>query len=251
MSLPIKKITRYAICVIISLAFVSPAKSSYSAEPAPIISAFYCSSKEIDFIGELIPPVLSIMEDNKVKTELDLSDSQIEKMREMDKVFFAGVKDVLNSSENRGSELLRNGRKIEDHVIAIGKLSEDARKYTNEILKPHQLARMKELLLQLKGGVLTIPKKDLRQLLRLDRKQEKEIDEIRSFIFKRIDETASPASVITSVGRCKFATSTDCNIAISLEQSEKLVYSLLSPEQQATIEKYKGKSFSFTERILK
>lgn len=228
-----------------NLAFVSvAAKSSYSAEHTPIIYAFYCSSEEIPFIGELMPPILSIMEDDKVKAELDLSNTQIEKLREIDKAFFAGLKDVLTRDENKGRELMLNGGRIEDHVIAIGKISEDARKRTTEILKPHQLFRMKELLLQLEG-VLFIPKKDLRQLLRLDKKQERAIDEIRSGIFKRIDETTSPDSVIASASRCKFATSTNRDISILLEESEKLVYRLLSPEQKGNFEKLKGKSFSF------
>jgi hypothetical protein len=247
MSLLIKKISRCAICLIMNLAFVLlAAKSSYSAEHAeyaPIIYAFYCSSEEIAFIGELIPP-LSLVDDDKVKAELDLSETQIEKMKEVNKAFFVGVKDVLTRNENKGRELMRSGGTIEDHVVAIGKLSEDARKRTNEILKPHQLARMNELLLQLKG-VLTIPKKDLRQLLGLDRKQERAIDEIRSDIFKRINETTSPDSVIASTGRCKFVASTKREIAILLEESEKSVYRLLSPEQKENVEKLKGKSFSF------
>lgn len=244
MSLLIKKINRYTIWLIMSFAFVTLVNLSYSAERAPTIYAFYCSSEEIPFIGELMPPILSIMEDDNVKAELDLSNTQIEKLRGIDKAFFTGLKDVLTRDENKARDLLLNGERIKDHVIAIGKLSEDARKRTNEILKPYQQSRMKELLLQLEG-VLTIPKKDLRQLLRLDKKQERAIDEIRSGIFKRIDETTSPDSVIASASRCKFATSTNRDIAILLGESEKLVYLLLSPEQKATIEKLKGKSFSF------
>lgn len=228
-----------------NLTFVSvTAISSYSSEHTPIIYAFYCSSEKIPFIGELMPPILSVMEDDKVKAELDLSNTQIGKLREIDKAFFAGLKDVLTRKENIDHELLANNRRIEDHVIAIGKLSEDARKRTNEILKPHQLSRMKELLLQIKG-ILSIPKKDLRQLLRLDREQEFAIDSIRAGIFKKINETTSPDSVIASTGRCKFATSTNRDIAILLEESEKSVYRLLNPEQKATIEKFKGKPFSF------
>lgn len=230
MSLSINKISRYMTHVIMSLAFVLLATNPASSiEQDPIIYAFYCPSEEIPFIGELMPPVLHVLEDDKVKAELALSNSQVEKLREVDKAFLAGLKDIL--THNDGS------RSIEDHVVAIGKLSEDARKRTNEILKPHQMSRMREILLQL-YGVLFVPKKDLRQLLRLDRDQERAIDEIRSGVFRRIDETASP-------GRCKFVTSTKRDISILLEKGEKSVYLLLSPEQKATVEKLKGKPFSF------
>lgn len=240
-----KKFNRYVICVIMNLAFVLLAvKSSYSADNTSPTYAFYCSSEEIAFIGELMFPALTIMEDDKVKADLDLSNTQIEKMREMDKAFVNGIKDVLTRNGNKGHELLLSGGRIEDHVIAIGKLFEDARKRTSEILKPHQLYRMKELLFKLKG-ILFIPKKDLKPLLRLDKKQERAIDEIRSAIFKRIDETTSPDAVIASAGRCKFATSTNREVAILLEQSEKSVYRILSPEQKENLEKLKGKPFSF------
>ncbi len=233
------------ICVIMSLAFVLQAvEPSFSAEPAPVISAFYCSSEDLPFIGELMPHMLSIVENDKVRAELNLSDAQIEKMRDVDRGFFAGVKEVLTRNESKDGELLQNGGRSENHVMAIGKFSEDARKRTNEILKSHQLARMQEILLQLKG-VLSIPKKDLRQLLRLDPKQERAIDEIRSGIFKKMDETSSPDSVIASAGRCKFVTSTKRDISILLEKGEKSVYLLLSPEQKATVERLKGKPFSF------
>jgi len=244
MSLPIKKMSRYAIRLIISISFLLPVNLSYSAENTPIIAAFYCSSEDIPFIGELMPPILPIMQNEKVRAELDLSNAQIERLKEIEKVFFTGIKDILAEDENRGRELRLKGGRIEDHVIAIGKLSEDARKRTNEILKPHQQSRMKELLLQLKG-VLPVPKKDLRQLLRLDREQERAIDEIRSGIFKRIDETTSQDSVIASAGRCKFATSSNRDVAVLLEEGEKSAYRLMSPEQKSTIEKLKGKSFSF------
>jgi hypothetical protein len=243
MLIPIKKMSLYAICVIVALAFAAlHAKESCAAEPSPVVLAFYCPSEEIDFIGELLFP-LSVIENSKGKAQLDLSDIQVEKMRETDKAFLDGVKDVLTRNENKGRDPMGGDVRVEDHVIAIGKLAEDARKRTNDILKPHQMSRLKELLLQF-NGVLSVPKKDLRQLLRLDRKQERAIDEIRSGIFKRIDETTSPDSVIASSGRCKFATSTNQAVARSLEEGDKSIYRLLSPEQKEQIEKLKGKSAS-------
>lgn len=218
-----------------SLAFVLLATTpAYSLEQDLAIYAFYCPSEEIPFIGELMPSVLRVLEDDKVKAELTLSNVQVEKLREADKAFFAGLDDVL--THKSGS------RSIEDHVLAIGKLSEDARKRTNEILKPHQTTRMREILLQL-YGVLFVPKKDLRQLLRLEKDQERAIDEIRSGVFMRIDETASPGTA--SANRCKFATSTKRSLAGKLEESEKSVNRILSPEQRETVGKLKGDSFSY------
>ena len=166
MSLSIKKNSRYLPHIIISFLFVLLATNpAYSTEQAPVISAFYCSSEEIPFIGELMPHMISIMENDKVKAELGLSNEQIEKMREVDKGFISGIKEALARNEDNGDEPLRSGGKSGNHVIAIGKFSEDARKRTQEILKRNQGARMQEIILQL-NGVLSIPKKDLRHLLK-------------------------------------------------------------------------------------
>ena len=236
MPLSIMRMGRYVTCIILALAFSAPAaKSALSAERAPTIYAYYCPAKEIAFIGELMPPVISIIEDAKVRAELDLSNAQLGKMKEADNAFFAGLKDVLAGNEAGGSTV--------DHAMAIGKLSEDVRKRTNEILKPHQLSRMQELLLQL-YGIFFVPRKDLRQLLRLDVKQEWAVDEIRSGIFRKIDETTSPDPGVAP-GRCKFATSTNQDVSVFLKESEKSVYRLLSAEQKETVTKLKGKTFSF------
>jgi len=237
MSLSIKKNSRYLPHIIISLLFVLLSTNpAFSTEQAPVISAFYCSSEEIPFIGELMPHMISTMENDKVKAELGLSNEQIEMMRDVDKGFIAGIKEVLTRNEDNDDEPLRSGGKSENHVMAIGKFSEDARMRTHEILKRNQRARMQELILQL-NGVLSIPKKDLRQLLKPDATQERAIDEIRSGIFKYMDETASPEEVVASAGRCKFVISTKQDVAILMEKGEKSVYQLLSPEQKATVEK--------------
>lgn len=237
------------MCIILALAFVAlGAKSSYSAERATATYSFYCPSDEIAFIGELMPPIRYIMENDKVKAELELSSIQLEKFREMDKELVVGVRDVLSANGNKDRGL--SNVKIEDHVIAIGKISEDARKRTNEILKPHQVTRMKELMLQLKG-VLFIPKKDLRQILKLDKKQERAIDEIRSGIFKKIDETLVPEEVIASANSCKFVASTNRDVAALLGESEKSIYRLLSPEQKKSVEQLMGKPFIFQNEFNK
>jgi len=237
-------LNHFIICLMISFAFILPVQPALSATPSPVISAFYCSSEKIPFIGELMPHMLSIMENSKVRAELNLSDDQLEQMRQVDRGFISGVKEVLNRNQSNGGGMMRNGVRTENHVMAIGKFSEDARKRTNAILKSAQLARMQEIVLQLKG-VLSIPKKDLRQLLRMDAKQERAIDEIRSGIFREIDETASPDSVIASAGRCKFIISTKHDVSVLLKKGEHAVYLLLNPAQKAIIEKMKGKPFSF------
>ncbi|MEM3101608.1 MAG: hypothetical protein QXT99_09705 [Candidatus Nitrosotenuis sp.] len=231
----------YVIMNIIIIGFVP--HLSYPDEHFQPVYAFYCPSEEIPFIGELMFSTLPILEDNNVKAELGLSNTQLEKMREIDKEFVAGIKDVLLVNKGGNTEITEKKKEIKNHVIAIGKLTEDARKRTSEVLKPYQLRRMKELLLE-KKGLLFIPRKDLVPLLRLDKKQERIIDEIRSNIFKKIDETASPDSVIASAEQCKLAMSTSRDLAVLLEESEKTIYNLLTPDQKANFEKLKVNSLN-------
>ena len=240
---PKKNINLVTICFMVNYALLLPFSTAFAEKPSPVISAFYCSSDEIPFIGELMPHMLSIMENPKVRTELNLTDDQLGKMKEVDRGFLAGVKEALTRNGNTSEVLLWNGGRSENHVMAIGKFSEDARKRTNAILKRQQLERMQEILLQLKG-ILSIPKKDIRPLLRLDAKQERSIDEIKSDIFSEIDKTASPDSVIASAGRCKFVISTDRKISTLMMKGEQSFSQLLSPEQKAIIEKLKGNPFS-------
>jgi hypothetical protein len=103
---------------------------------------------------------------------------------------------------------------------------------------------MKELMLQ-RAGLLTIPKKELQQLLRLERSQERAIDEILSRIFKKIDSTITPNIIISTGSRCKFVNLTNQDLNALLTESEKSVYLLLTSRQKETIEKIKGKPYSF------
>jgi len=212
-------------------------------EPRLTISAFYCSSEEIPFIGELMPSFLSIMDTDKVKTELNLSNAQIEEIRKIDNSLSAGLKDILMNDEKKIDELMVNGGKIEDHLVAVRKkISDDVRKRMREVLKPHQDARMREIMVQI-YGVIFIPKKDLRELLKLEKKQERAIDELRSNIFKEIDKSVPHELIIASSSRCKFVTSI-YNKQL-FKEAEREVYRILNDEQREIIQNLKGNPFSF------
>lgn len=242
MSLTYKMIRRCASTALVGLTFVLQPESAAAADRPRLITAFFCPTADIAFIGELMPPIVTVLEDEKVRAELGLTNDQIEKLREIEKTYDAGVKGVLSGSDEKSRELMQGSGKNEEHVLAIGKMSEESRKKTNELLKKKQLLRMQEIMLQL-YGVLFIPKKDLRQMLELDQKQERAIDEIKARIFRKIDETTTPDLVTVAANRCKFATHVKPDLADLLTESEQAVYRLLGPEQKNVIEKLKGAPF--------
>jgi len=215
-----------------------PAKASPAAEPVPVVLAFFCPSEEIGYIGELLFP-LNILETSKVKADLEITDAQQANMKEMDKAFINGLKDMLTRNENRGSGQTGSSDRIEDYILAIGKLAEDARQRSNDILNTHKAARLREILLQT-NGLLSIPKKDIRQVLKLEREQERKIDEIKADVFKKIDESSPRTS--GSKDRCRFVISTSQDVARVLADGNKAIAQLLTPEQKELVEKLKGKA---------
>jgi hypothetical protein len=122
-------------------------------------------------------------------------------------------------------------------------MSEETRRKTNDVLKRKQMQRMQEIVLQL-YGVLFVPKKDLRQMLDLDREQERGIDEIKSRVFAKIDGTAAPGQVTVAANRCTFAKLATPDVTALLRESEQAAKQLLNPEQVRTVEKFKGEPFT-------
>ncbi len=231
---------RMLLALVVAFSLLPPA--AVAADRSQLFGAFYCPAEEIPFIGELMAPVIVVLENPKVKAELELTDDQIAAMREVEKDFDVGIREVLVGAKGEMDNWAAAGGKIEDHIINIGKISEDSRKKTHSVLKKKQLPRMQEIMLQL-YGVLFIPKKDLRQMLQLDRTQERQIDEIKARVLKKIDEVTPPDMVAVAANKCKFATPAKPDLAAMLEESQKAILQLLSAEQRNIIERLKGKPF--------
>jgi hypothetical protein len=232
---------RRALAALAGLTFVLQSGPSCAADR--LTAAFYCPADDITFIGELMTPILSVLEDQKVRTELGLSDDQLEKMTEIEKAYDAGIRGGLSGTDGRTGEIMKGGGTTEGYVLAVGKMSEETRRKTNDVLKRKQMQRMQEIVLQL-YGVLFVPKKDLRQMLDLDREQERGIDEIKSRVFAKIDGTAAPGQVTVAANRCTFAKLSAPDVAALLRESEQAAKQLLNPGQARTVEKFKGEPFT-------
>jgi hypothetical protein len=236
-----KMICRCALTALVGLSFALQPEFSHAADR--LIAAFYCPTDDIAFIGDLMTPIVSVLADQNVRAELGLTGDQIEKMTEIEKTYDAGIKGVLSGGDERSRELPKGGETTEGYVLAIGKMSDDSRKKTNEVLKRRQMQRMQEIVLQL-SGVLFVPKKDLRQMLELSREQERGIDEIKARIFAKIAGTAAPDQLTVAANRCAFAKFAAPDLTALLQASEQAAKQLLNPEQLRTIEKLKGEPFT-------
>jgi hypothetical protein len=239
--MPSKVMSRRALAALAGLTFVLQSGRLCAGER--LTAAFYCPADDISFIGELMTPIVSVLEDQKVRTELGLSDDQLEKMTEIEKAYDAGIRGGLSGADGRTGEFMKGGGTTEGYVLAVGKMSEETRRKTNDVLKRKQMQRMQEIVLQL-YGVLFVPKKELRQMLDLNREQERGIDEIKSRVFAKIDGTAAPGQVTVAANRCRFAKLAAPDVTALLRESEQAAKQLLNPEQVRTVEKFKGEPFT-------
>jgi hypothetical protein len=239
--MPCKLKRRFALVGFVGLSFILQPGPSGAADR--LIAAFYCPANDIPFIGELMTPVVAVLEDPKVRAELGLDGDQVEKMTEVEKKFNAGVKDLLSGGGERSREVMKAGGPVEEPLMAVGKMSEDSRRKTNDVLTRKQMQRMQEIVLQL-YGVLFVPRKDLRQMLDLNREQERGIDQIKSRVFAKIDETKAPDQFTAAANRCTFATLARPEITALLKESEQAASRLLNSEQARTVEKFRGEPFT-------
>lgn len=209
------------------------AGSAPAADEHPTIGAMYCAAEELPYIGELLPSMRWVVEDPKAKAELGLTPLQLTKLRESEDNFNAGLKNWLNNQPPS------QGKATTAEIMGVGRMVEEARKRTGDVLKPHQLSRLKELLLQ-RVGLLSIPKKDLQQVLRLERSQERAIDEIRSSVFQKMDRDKK-TKVVATDGRCKLVLAPAAGMEKVLADGERSVDRLLTGDQKEMVEKLKGK----------
>jgi hypothetical protein len=236
-----KVMCRCALAALAGLAFALQPGPSCAADR--LVAAFYCPADDLAFIGELMTPIVSVLDDQKVRVELGLSGEQIEKMTEIEKAYNAGIRGGLSGTDQRSSEFMKSGGTTEGYVLAVGKMSEETRRKTNDVLKRKQMQRMQEIVLQL-YGVLFVPKKDLRQMLDLSKEQERGIDEIKSRIFAKIDETAAPDQITAAANRCTFATRAAPDLTALLKHSELEATRLLNAGQMRTVDTLKGEPFT-------
>ncbi len=188
----------------------------------------YCGAGEPDFKGEILFP-LQFLKMKQVQSELELSAAQIEKLNE--------------SLEKIGTVIiepyLKNGYQNESYDDVEKKL-DASRKRIAEILGSRQMPRFKGILVQL-YGLLSLPNRDLREVLRLKPEQKYMLDSIRAQMFAQINGISENPIKATSNGGCKYVPVDNEKSREIVRKSEQSFLDLLVPDQKQTIEKLKGK----------
>lgn len=179
--------------------------------------------------NEKVQKELEIVDDQKAEIT-KLAEDQDKLMREM----FASFRDI--PEDERQAKIEENRKKMEENAKAV-------REKVNEILEPRQVARLKEISLQMRGdGALADP--EVAKELGLSEDQTKQLAEIRDESFEKSRELFRPGADETEREEMRKKME-----ELRKETSQKTL-AVLSPEQQEKFEKLKGKKTDLDLRTL-
>lgn len=176
----------------------------------------------------------------KVQKELELVDDQKAKLREIGEKADARRREVFGgpqgfqqlSQEERQARFAEMGKKL-------AALNEETRKAIEEVLLPHQLERLKQISLQIRGTqALSDP--EVAKELGITKEQQDKFAQIREEAMKKSGE------LFTAGQRGEMREKID---ALRKETEEKLL-AVLTAEQKEKFEKMKGPKFEIDMREL-
>jgi len=192
------------------------------------MSVIYCGGEDAAFKGEVMFS-LKFLQTKQVQSELGLTDAQINKLGEA----------LEKTSSVLTAPYAKTGYQNES-FDEVEKKRDASRKRVAEILKPQQLSRFKGILVQLYGP-FSLPKKDLRDVLRLTPEQKYQVDGIMAQLFAKLNEISDNPLKANATGTCKYVPVDNAKRTDIVNNSEKAFLNLLSLEQKQVIEKIKGK----------
>lgn len=197
---------------------------------------------------------IQLLQNPKIKSELQLTDDQIAKIKAVETDLLAQVTTASKSikEENKKIEALPKDKqegekkklatKIEEGAVALTK---DSQSKMSKILKPEQEKRAKEILLQkFDFGIIT--KDDFATDLKLTDAQKKQLNDIVGQMrTKTIGAWEIPDKEDASK-RDKTLTDNRKRMEAIMKEGNQQAKAVLTPEQLKTLETLKGKPVSFS-----
>jgi Spy/CpxP family protein refolding chaperone len=189
---------------------------------------------------------LELLENSQIKKELNITDEQSAKIKELDTQFRAKLKEKV--ADVKIEELKGDDAKIKAKYTEIDKESQAFRTKVGEVLKPDQVTRLKQIFLQIYGfGPLT--SNDYSEELKLTDEQTGKIKTIQEDLF-----TNMKASWTTPTGSEDEKNKTIANNRKQMEQilkdSNDQTLAVLTDEQKKALETLKGKEFKLDPTTL-
>jgi Spy/CpxP family protein refolding chaperone len=185
---------------------------------------------------------IQLIQSDQVKKELGLTDEQITKIKEMEGSLRQEIAAKEAALQLKGLDPKQKEEKLKSAAKDIDDLTKKSRAKAGEILKPEQIKRIKEIMLQVYGwSVLT--RNDYKDDLKLTAEQDKQLDTIQEQMSSQMRSgwtvpTGDKAEETLSANRRKM----DAIMKASNAQALKV----LTPEQTAKLETLKGAKFTYT-----
>jgi Spy/CpxP family protein refolding chaperone len=195
--------------------------------------------------GQANSDPLSLLQSEQIKQELNLTDDQVSKLKqvntdlraEMDKLTSGVDPTKLSDSEKK--------QKQEE----IDRVNKDVRQKLASILKPEQTSRVKQIFLQVYGfGVLT--QQDFKSDLKLTADQDKKMQDLGKELLAKVQQNWDTPKGSQEEQNKILSINTE-KVEKLVEESNKEAVKLLTPEQQKTLDQFKGKEFKLDTSKLK
>lgn len=197
---------------------------------------------------------LQLLQNPKIKSELQLTDDQIAKIKAVETDLLAQVTTASKSikEENQKIEALPKDKqegekkklatKIEEGAVTLTK---DSQSKMSKILKPEQEKRAKEILLQkFDFGIVT--KDDFATDLKLTDAQKKQLNDIVGQMRTKTIGAWEIPDREDAAKRDKTLTDNRKRMEAIMKESNQQAKAVLTPEQLKTLETLKGKPVSFS-----
>ncbi|NJN08153.1 MAG: hypothetical protein HC815_09200 [Richelia sp. RM1_1_1] len=187
-------------------------------------------------------PLSLLSKSEQVKQELNLTDEQISQLQQLQKDMLADIEKIKSEPRPKESDKQNGKKEINDKRL-------DVQKRVEEILKPEQIERSKQIFLQLYGyGPLTheLFKSDLK----LTAEQESKLQELNKEMFVNVYKSwKNPIGTQEEQNKILVENALEAE-RIVVDTNNKAT-ALLTPEQEKTLETLKGKEFKLDTSKLK
>lgn len=195
--------------------------------------------------GQANSDPLTLLSSEQIKQELKLTDDQVNKLKQVN-IDLRAQMDKLTSGVDptKLSDAEKKQKQQE-----VDRVNQNVRQQLTTILKPEQITRSKQIFLQLYGfGVLT--QQDYKSDLKLTADQESKMQNLGKELFVKVQQDWDIPKGSQEEQNKILANNTE-KVEKLVEDSNKQAVQMLTPEQQTTLDKLKGKEFKLDTSKLK
>lgn len=181
-----------------------------------------------------------LLRSQAVHKELGIDSEQLEQLRKISQKAGEAVRrNFEEMQELRDAAPAERRRKFAEIAERAKTEAEETRKQIERVLRPNQLARLKQLAVQLRG-VAALEDKEIQKELKLTEEQKKELKALSEHVVQQLRELSRPgAAMPPEVRREKYRA--------LLKEGEAKALAVLTAAQRAQFEELKGAKFDLSE----